>query len=68
MSNISSMTFEQAYAELESIIQQLDGGDLSLEDSVTVFERGRALSAHCQTLLNNAELRVRNLLDDDHRD
>ncbi len=64
MNELNALTFEQAYAELETIIGRLDGGDLPLEESVTLFERGRALSAHCQTLLNGAELRVRNLLDE----
>lgn len=57
------LSFEDAYAELESIIAKLDSGDLALEDSVVLFERGRVLSQHCQALLDNAELRVNQLLD-----
>ena len=57
------ISFEAAYAELEQIIAQLDGGDLPLEDSVTLFERGRTLAIYCQTLLDKAELRVNQLLD-----
>ncbi len=57
------LSFEAAYAELETIIARLDSGDLTLEDSVVLFERGRALAQHCQSLLDNAELRVNQLLD-----
>jgi exodeoxyribonuclease VII small subunit len=64
MSTIDELSFETAYAELEQIITQLESGDLPLEESVTLFERGRKLSAHCQTVLDKAELRVNQLTDD----
>lgn len=55
---LENLSFEQAYTELESIVQKLDSGELTLEDSVALYERGRQLSAHCQSLLDKAELRV----------
>jgi exodeoxyribonuclease VII small subunit len=58
-----TLSFEAAYAELETIIARLDSGDLPLEESLTLFERGRKLAQHCQNLLDNAELRVNQLLD-----
>jgi len=61
MSDINELSFEAAYAELETIIAKLESGELSLEDSVQLFERGRRLSEHCQTLLDTAELRVNQL-------
>ena len=64
MSDINELSFEAAFAELEHIISQLDGGELALEESVTLFERGRKLSEHCQALLDKAELRVSQLSDD----
>jgi exodeoxyribonuclease VII small subunit len=64
MTDVTELTFEAAYAELESIIARLDTDDLPLEESVTLFERGRRLTLHCQTLLDSAELRVSQLLDD----
>ena len=64
MSDISELSFETAYAELEHIISQLDEGSLPLEESVNLFERGRKLAEHCQTLLEKAELRVSQLSDD----
>jgi exodeoxyribonuclease VII small subunit len=64
MSDISELSFEAAYAELETIIGRLESGELSLEESVELFERGRMLSDHCQTLLDKAELRVNQLSSD----
>jgi exodeoxyribonuclease VII small subunit len=65
MTEAINLSFEAAYAELEEIIFKLDSGDLPLEETVTLFERGRKLSVYCQSLLDNAELRVNQLLDGD---
>ncbi len=59
----AKLTFEAAYAELEDLVLKLDSGDLPLEESVALFERGRKLAVYCQGLLDNAELRVNQLLD-----
>lgn len=56
-------TFEAAYAELEAIIMQLESGELPLEESVRLFEQGRKLAAHCQAMLDQAELRVNQIND-----
>jgi exodeoxyribonuclease VII small subunit len=64
MGDISGLSFEAAYAELETIIARLEVGELSLEESVELFERGRKLSDHCQGLLDRAELRVNQLNSD----
>lgn len=64
MSTISDLSFEAAYAELDAIIAQLERGDLSLEEAVALYARGRQLAAHCQALLDNAELRISQLNDD----
>ncbi|MBZ0274737.1 MAG: exodeoxyribonuclease VII small subunit [Anaerolineae bacterium] len=64
MSDISALSFEAAYAELEQIISKLEVGDLPLEQSVELFERGRQLSQHCQTLLDKVELRVNQITSD----
>ena len=50
--------FEQALAELEAIVDQLERGDLSLEDALQSFERGVALTGICQRALSQAEQRV----------
>lgn len=57
------LSFEAAYAELEELVLKLDTGDLPLEESVKLFERGRKLAIYCQGLLDEAELRVNQLLD-----
>jgi len=64
MNLISDLSFETAYAELDGIIVRLESGELPLEDAVALYERGRQLAAHCQTLLDGAELRVSQLNDD----
>lgn len=64
MNDINELSFETAFAELETIIARLESGELSLDDSVTLFERGRKLSEYCQTLLDKAELRVSQLTAD----
>jgi exodeoxyribonuclease VII small subunit len=63
MNDIHALSFEAAFAELESILTRLDSGELPLEDAVALFERGRALAERCQTLLDGAELRVKQLTE-----
>jgi exodeoxyribonuclease VII small subunit len=62
--DFDGQSFEQAYAELEGIVGKLESGELSLEQSVTLFEHGRKLAAYCQALLDGAELRINQLADD----
>jgi exodeoxyribonuclease VII small subunit len=64
MPDLTQLPFETAYAELQTIVGQLESGELPLEDSVALYERGRLLSAHCQALLDHAELRVIQLTAD----
>jgi exodeoxyribonuclease VII small subunit len=60
-----NLSYEQAYAELESLLERLEAADLPLEEALAVFERGQALAARCNELLDQAELRLRQLLPDD---
>jgi exodeoxyribonuclease VII small subunit len=55
--------FEKALGELEGIVARMEEGELSLDDSLSAFERGIALYRQCQTALDRAELKVRKLLD-----
>lgn len=55
--------FERSLDELESLVSRLEKGDLSLDDSLATFERGIALYRQCQGALEQAELRVKLLLD-----
>ncbi len=56
--DIAGLKFEQAMAELESIVSRLERGDIPLEDSITAYERGEALKKHCDQLLKSAEMRI----------
>ena len=56
--DIKQMTFEKAIDELESIVKRLEGGQVPLEESVTIYERGQALKSRCEELLKQAEARV----------
>lgn len=58
---VDELTFEQAFQELEKIVRQLDEGQLALDESLALFERGQALAARCGTLLDSAELKVKQL-------
>jgi exodeoxyribonuclease VII small subunit len=58
---IDKMTFEEAFQELESVVAQLEGGEIPLEGAIELFERGQALSAHCSQLLDKAELKLKQL-------
>lgn len=60
---IENLSFEEALSELEIIVQKLEQGELSLEDSMAVFERGLNLSQLSQTKLQGAEQRIKILMD-----
>ncbi|WP_407048149.1 exodeoxyribonuclease VII small subunit [Methyloraptor flagellatus] len=56
--DVAALSFEKALAELETIVAKLERGDVPLEESITAYERGEALKAHCSRLLTAAEARV----------
>ncbi len=62
---IAELTYEEAYAELETIVAALETGQQTLEESLNLFERGQALLKHCASLLDQAELKVRQLSGED---
>ena len=55
---VEEMTFEQAMAELEQVVGKLERGDVALEDSIKLYERGAALKARCEAKLKEAEEKV----------
>lgn len=55
---VEGMNFETAMAELERIVGQLEKGEVKLEDSITLYERGAKLKARCESLLKDAEARI----------
>lgn len=56
--DIKAMSFEQALEALENIVNDLERGDVPLEQSIRIYERGEALKAHCDRLLKAAEDKV----------
>lgn len=68
MEDIGNLSYEAAYQELEDLVAQLESGEMSLEDSVALYERGQRLAAHCQALLEEAELKVTTVDDASPKD
>jgi exodeoxyribonuclease VII small subunit len=56
--DVSTLSFEKALAELDSIVARLEKGDVPLEESVAIYERGEVLKRRCDELLQQAEARV----------
>jgi exodeoxyribonuclease VII small subunit len=56
---IDKLTYEQAFAELEAVVSALETGEQSLDEALTLFERGQGLTKHCAELLDKAELKIR---------
>lgn len=55
---VEEMSFEEAMAELEQVLGKLERGDVALDASITLYERGAALKARCETKLKEAEEKV----------
>ena len=62
--SIKTLPFEKALAELEEIVRRLERGDVPLEDSIAIYERGEALKRRCEELLRQAEARVDKITTD----
>jgi exodeoxyribonuclease VII small subunit len=56
------MSFEAALGELEGIVGRLEQGEVDLEDSIALYERGQALKSHCEAKLKAAEGRLEKLV------
>ncbi|WP_273718986.1 MULTISPECIES: exodeoxyribonuclease VII small subunit [Bartonella] len=56
--DITTLSFEQALKQLEAIVENLERGDVPLEQSIDIYERGEALKKHCEKLLKVAEAKV----------
>jgi exodeoxyribonuclease VII small subunit len=55
---IANLSFEEAMAALEQVVGRLERGEVPLEESIALYERGAALKAHCETKLKDAEAKV----------
>ena len=56
--DVATLPFETAMAELEAIVDRLEKGAVSLEESIAIYERGELLKKRCETLLKTAEQRI----------
>ncbi len=66
--SLESLNFEQAFKELQELVQELEAGEQPLEESLRLFERGQGLAARCNQLLEQAELRLKQLVQDEAGD
>ena len=57
-SDIAALSFEDALAQLDTIVRSLEGGESALDDAIAAYERGAALKQHCETKLREAQVRV----------
>ena len=60
--DIAALSFENALAELEQIVQKLESGQAALEDSIALYERGAALKAHCEKTLKSAQEKIEKIV------
>ncbi|MBI3419300.1 MAG: exodeoxyribonuclease VII small subunit [Proteobacteria bacterium] len=60
--NLSALSFEEALAELEKIVRNLEDGKIRLDEAVAAYERGAALKRHCETKLREAQLKVEKIV------
>ena len=56
--DIATLSFEEALSELEVIVQRLEAGDVSLEESIEIYTRGALLKRHCESKLRAAEEKI----------
>ncbi|WP_316013582.1 exodeoxyribonuclease VII small subunit [Roseobacter sp. HKCCA0434] len=61
---VEEMSFEAAMAELETVVAKLESGDVALEESIALYERGAALKKHCEARLNAAEEKTSQITGD----
>lgn len=60
--DIGSLSFEEALGELDTVVSQLESGDVPLDRSIQLYERGEALRRHCEGQLKAAELKVEKIV------
>lgn len=61
---IAAMSFEDALRALEQVVRDLESGDVPLDQSITLYERGEALRRHCQARLDAAQARIEKIVAD----
>lgn len=63
--DIAALSFEKALAELEEIVRKLEEGQVALEDSIALYERGATLKSHCEAKLKSAQERIDKIVVDE---
>ncbi len=66
--SVEDLSYEEALAELEEIVQELESGDQELQVTLQLFERGQELANYCLSLLDDAELKVEEMMEDNETD
>ena len=61
-SDISALSFEDALRALEDVVRKLESGEVPLDDSISLYERGEALRKHCQSRLDAAQTRIERIV------
>ena len=61
-SEITSLSFEDALRALEEVVRKLESGEVPLDDSISLYERGEALRKHCQARLDAAQARIERIV------
>jgi len=59
------MTYEEAFQELKDLVERLESQDLQLEEGLTLFERGQSLAKRCEQLLEEAEIKIKQIMVSD---
>jgi len=59
---VEKLSFEAALEELESIVRNLESGKISLEESISAYERGVALKNHCESKLKDAQMKIEKII------
>ena len=62
--DVSQLSFEQALTALEEVVQQLESGNVPLDQSISLYERGEQLRKHCQARLDDAQARIEKIVTD----
>ncbi|HEX2794633.1 MAG TPA: exodeoxyribonuclease VII small subunit [Croceicoccus sp.] len=60
--DIADLSYEQALKALEDVVRRLESGDVALDESITLYERGEKLRAHCQSRLDAAQARIERIV------
>ena len=60
--DIAGLSFEEALRALEDVVRRLEGGEVALDDSIGLYERGEALRKHCQARLDAAQARIERIV------